>query len=213
MTRRKKNSTTAATVIIALIVLAAYGLLIERISGGETSSTVFATDTPASTPTPDPRRVEGTKLGGPLAAFESAYTQDGFAYDGTVAGHLVSINLAARGSDGVVQRVTEITVYPGSINAGWSYWDAATATAIAKAFLPPDAVHLRDTLDEFGYGYTEHVYRCVKLAASLEPTVFVDEVDLTTENQPGTFMWSCVPFPSNAPGFGKCTISTAAPKS
>ncbi len=87
------------------------------------------------------------------------------------------------------------------MDLGTGSWDAATATRVAEAFLPPDAQHLRDVAGE-------HVDQSAELKASLVPTHFLDEVTLTTPAPPGRLKWTCSPNPSNAPGFGLCDVST-----
>src|SRR5258706_10228117 len=81
-------------------------------------------------------------------------------------------------------------------------WDAATAERLYRAFLPADAVHLRDVDTAHG---THHLFRSAALAATLPFTHFEDLQRHALD--PGTFDAICAAGAAAEPSGFACFVA------
>lgn len=117
--------------------------------------------TTRATATPHAAIVTGATFGGPDSAFQAKY---GNAADDLwdINGVTFSTNLDV-GVDGQ-QHVFGMLVYKSDATT----WTQAEAQPICTAFLPPEAIHTRDTRDD--KGNLEQVYTSARLVATFAPS-------------------------------------------
>lgn len=113
----------------------------------------------------------------------------------TIQGQDVEIQVALVSADDS-SRVRYIRIAPADATTSWSN---SQAEAIAKTFLPSDAVYEKDlTVADFG---VEHVYTSKLLAASFAASAFQDENGNAVA--PGTFYMACG---DQTDGSGVCSM-------
>jgi hypothetical protein len=166
-----------------------------------TGTTASTTSTPAPTATATPagtQPVSGPTLGGTAASFRQTYGDPSgegqFSYyDATINCTSVLVAVGFIGGKGG-PRADYVHLAPrmGFLHLvrpdSGTVWSEATADAIARVFLPPDAHFVtRKAVPNYG---AERVYRSGSLAASFSNRAFGDLITdrLTT---PGTFSYAC----------------------
>jgi hypothetical protein len=177
--------------------------------GPTTSATATPFPTfPPGTATPAP--INAPTLGGTEEAFTAAYGGPitPFTWQSTIAGQAVKIVVDAlppnHTTDGQVH--IYLVDVPVPVQAlGRETWKLATANALAAAFFPSDAKHLRDGPGA-QRGETDHIYHSDELAATFHAEVFTNAAGDKTD-PPGTFHVECHALPSSARNFGACYLS------
>ncbi|HEY7093800.1 MAG TPA: hypothetical protein VH393_11510 [Ktedonobacterales bacterium] len=145
-----------------------------------------ATNTPNG-----PAKVKGPYLGATESDFQAKYGAPTLKaslarkYNAMINGEhvFIAVTLEDRGTD--TARVRFIRVAPLNESTKWS---AATAEAIAKTFLPPDAKFQKDAhVEDFG---KEHIYLSASLGASFPAERFILASD-GSQLALGTHYYSC----------------------
>lgn len=156
--------------------------------------------------TPTMTSINMATLGGTLEAFQQRYgpaVESGLMYTATITGQrtLIILTLVTpRQSRDGQRRVVSIAAQVPGEALGVETWDAATADAIARAFLPVDA-RFQDTLtatDDSGVTHLIHLYTSEGLAATFAPPATAAT---------GAFNYTCHAWPPSVSGYGQCLIS------
>jgi hypothetical protein len=211
-----RQVTALLCVVLVTLALVSCGAASTGSSGARatnTSGQAQATATPPTTTAPStPQPVTGTVLGGPVATYEAIFGPPD-STSNTTSTYYISARVTV---SGVSNKYAVLVTVRGDAGTGGkragflhltplggsNQWDSATGEAIAKVFLPRDAIFQHDLQHVPNFG-TEHVYQSADLALSFPSSAFAD-LQTGKAVSPGTFYYSCGN--QNEPA-GGCTLA------